>query len=248
LGGTGTPHPTLDQSYPTYATGSTAAFGGANSTSAPTQVLGTYRFTLGSGTTIRYVIPVPQAGTYDIELYFARKTADTFVSGQRRFNIIIEGQTVTTYDVYDEGGTNGTAASSYPYSAEVTDGNLEIKFVAVSGAHAMINAIRVEGPGGSAAFMQSANMSAVEEEPVIMNAVYPNPTSDEVKIDFDRDDVYQVQVVTGQNRLYSNRVIESKKGDSQVIDVSGIAENEMFIVFIRSSQGIKTYKLFKGKD
>jgi hypothetical protein len=236
-------HDYLDDSFNTYATGSTAAFGGPNATSAPDEVIGTYRYTLGSGTTIRYDIPVPGPGDYDIELFFARKNADTYTSGARRFNIVIEGQTVTTYDVYDEGGSSGTAASSYTYSAEVTDNSLEIKFVAVPGAHAQINAIHVNGPVQGGSMMQARIASPPEE--TVTTEVYPNPTTDYVDLNFSEDGHYNVRVMTAENEVYMNTVLEGRKGEAQRLDLSGLRDSQMFFIHVESTKGKKTYRLYR---
>jgi hypothetical protein len=137
-----TPHPTLNQSYNSYATGSASSFSGGNFTGAPDAVLGSYRYTSNSGTTIRYDIPVPVAGaTYQITMYFARKTNDTFTSGVRRFDIEIEGLVAEgDFDVYDRAGGE---ASSFSYTT-VSDNVLNLAFIATPPAHAQVNAIHVE--------------------------------------------------------------------------------------------------------
>lgn len=199
------PHPTLDTSVITYATGGTASFFGANATSAPEEVLGSNRFTLSAGNTIRYKIPVPKPGAdYDIELFFARKNNATYTSGGRRFNIIIEGQTLTTYDIYDQGGPDGTAASSYLHTATVNDDTLEVAFVAVAGSSAQINAIRVDGPVESGSLMQSqtaqTDMASIQEAQIQFD-IYPNPTSDHIDIIFAAEDTYHLKILTRRTRF-----------------------------------------------
>jgi hypothetical protein len=240
------PHATLDNTYNTYVTGSTSAFGGTNNTTAPSQVLGTYRYTLDAGTTIRYNIPVPASGDYEVELYFARKTADTFVSGQRRFNIFLEGQNLVTYDVYDQGGVNGTAASSYTHTVTVNDGMLEVKLVAVNGAHSMINAIRVEGPVETQG--QSQEMAEVVEPELTQErpGVYPNPARDYITVTSPGEDIHGIRIISAQREVYSSGPLELKAGESKQIDISQLPENQLYIIHLQSRKGIMRFKFVKG--
>jgi hypothetical protein len=239
------PHSTLDNSILTYTTGSQASFFGANATSAPDEVLGTYRYNLNAGTTIRYNIPVPVSGEdYEVELFFARKNADTWTSGARRFNIIIEGQSLTTYDVYDQGGPGGTGASSYIHTATVNDGMLEVKLVAVGSAHSMINAIRVEGPVGSE--MQSRIDPEVVPDPAEeTSGIFPNPANDHINITSARDEIVGVKITGVQNEVYLSAPLHIKAGESRRLDISELHENQMYIVHLQSVKGIRTFKLLK---
>jgi hypothetical protein len=137
------PHEYYDMSYASLATGSTSTYSGANTTIAPLQTLGTYRYTSGTRTTIQYHIPVPYTGaSYKVHLFFARKNGETIVSGQRRFNIILEDTTVrSAYDVFD----NTTAgAAVFTYTIAVNDNTLDLSLVAVANAHVQINDIAIE--------------------------------------------------------------------------------------------------------
>jgi hypothetical protein len=246
-------HPTLDNSFLTYATGGENSFFGANGTSAPDEVLGSSRYTMNSGTTIRYNIPVPAAGDYDVELFFARKSGETYTSGARRFNVIIEGVTVASaYDVYDQGGAGGTGASSLTHTATVNDDFLEVKFVAVTGAHAMINAIKVDGPVESGSLMaQSAQAEETpqpEAQQVESFAVFPNPAADYIDIRFADEDVYTIKIVSPRNEVYATSTLDVKEsGTAERLDISQLPQNQLFIVHIQSSRDIRTFKVFKSK-
>lgn len=237
------PHATLDTSVKTYETGSPSAFAGPNLTMAPDKVLGTNRNTINASAQIRYNIPVTEAGDYEIEMFFARKKGETWTSGARRFNIVIEGQLVTTYDIFDKGGTQGNAASSLTHTATVTDGDLEVAFVPVAGSRAQVNALRVEGQLGD---LSAARMSttAVEEEAVAVN-VYPNPVTDYVDLTFSADDTYHVRIITAHDEVYLDQVIAASASETTRLDVSGLTSKQMFVVNVQSSGGMKSFKMFK---
>jgi hypothetical protein len=190
---------------------------------------------------------VPAPGEYDVELFFARKSGDTYTSGGRRFNIIIEGQTLTTYDVYDNGGSQGTAASSYAHTATVSDDRLEIRLVAVAGSHSMINAIKVFGPVESGAQVARIDETTSKEKQVsIPYSIYPNPTSDYVDIAFANGDHYDVKIMSPRNEVYSIRSEAIRNGEVKRFDISALPVNQLFIVQIKSAKGIHTYKVFKS--
>lgn len=241
------PHSTLDNSFPTAVTGSQFAFGGPNATSAPNQVLGTYRYTTGSNNTIRYNIPVAISGeAYKVELFFARKTADTFGSGARRFNIILEGGTPTIYDVFDNGGIDGKAASSYSKTVTVNDGMLEVKLVAVSGAIAMINAIKVEGPVETA---QASVAGRIAVEPEVKGdrktGIFPNPAYDQINVVSADEEIIGIKIIGAQNEIYLSAPLQIKAGESVTLDISGLPENQLYFVHLRSTTGTRSFKLIR---
>jgi hypothetical protein len=87
-----------------------------------------------------YTLPVPD-GQYDVHLGFA----ETYVqaSGQRRFLIAIDGQTVATeFDIFDAaGGVNRAVVESYP--VDVVGGQLQIAFLPGSIQNPKVNTIEV---------------------------------------------------------------------------------------------------------
>jgi hypothetical protein len=87
-----------------------------------------------------YQFDVPD-GTYEVELHFAelyRRSA-----GARRFDVIIEGQTVLAeYDVFANAG-GGFRAHIRSFTVEVGDGELNVDLTRGSADYAMLNALRV---------------------------------------------------------------------------------------------------------
>ncbi len=238
------PHATLDGGYaPTFWTGSEAAFGGANNTGIPNQVLGTSRYTsinYPANNTIHYSIPVPSAGDYEVQMYFARKNADTWGANFRKFNIYIENTLITAsapFDVFAMCGSGACKFSASPYVANVTDGALDIKLVAVSGGEAMINAIAVNGPVGGSSMMAF-------EEPVTM--VYPNPASDHIEILPQANKVVRsVKIFNAQQQLVwkDENLISGDAG--KTIDISGLNNNQLYIMHLRTEKGVEVIKFFK---
>lgn len=240
------PHPFLDTSVKTYETGSTSSFAGPNNTMAPDKVLGTNRNTINASSLIRYHIPVTEAGDYEVEMFFARKKGETFTSGGRRFNIVIEGRAVTTYDIYDKGGPDGSGASSYTHTVTVNDGDLEVSFVPVAGSRAQVNALRIDGPLSGLPAARMATTATVEQDPVNVE-VYPNPAADYVDLTFATDDTYHVKIITAQDEVYLDTIIEGAASQKKRLDLSRLADQQMFILYVQSSKGIRTYKMFKGR-
>jgi len=245
------PHPYLDGSYLNYWTGSTSAFTippKTNPTTAPNQILGSYRYTNKNAinsNTIQYNIPVPQSGAYDVELFFAFKNGDTgFTSGSRRFNIYAENQLVALYDIYDSIGTNG--ASSYPFTKTVTDGVLELKFVAATGSEAQVNAIRVTGPvsGGGRVVAKhpvSANVAAESSKGSI--TISPNPASTYLEISGGQNESYNVRIIDVQQRTVGSYDFVTGQERSQRLDISQLRSNELYILQVISGSGAQ--KVFK---
>lgn len=103
------------------------------------------------GGNFTYEIPVPEPGTYTVDLHFA----ETFWEEEnaRVFDIAIEGvQVKNDYDIFAEVGFN--TATILTYSSEVTDGNMTITFTTETD-NSKVSAIEVfteaEVPGGELA-------------------------------------------------------------------------------------------------
>jgi hypothetical protein len=82
------------------------------------------------GAQITYVVPVDN-GTYDVILHFAEiyyghtDAQPNAEAGQRVFDIEVEGETVTDYDIYVAAGASATA-TTLEFTVEVTDETLNI--------------------------------------------------------------------------------------------------------------------------
>jgi hypothetical protein len=247
------PHPYLDGNYLNYATGSTSAFTippKTNPTTAPKQVLGSYRYSNKNATnsnTIKYNIPVPESGAYDIELFFAFKNGDTTLrSGSRRFNIYAENQLVALYDIYDSIGTHG--ASSYPFTKTVSDGVLELKFVAATGSEAQINAIHVTGPvsGGGRVVPQRPVSAKVDAEPAAHDGsiqIFPNPAFTYLEISGGQNESYTARIIDMQQRTVGSYDFATGPEQSLRLDISQLKSHELYILHVISGSG--TQRVFK---
>lgn len=227
------PHSYLNDSYNTYTTGSTSTFSGTNNTGAPDEILGSYRYTSGTNDTIKYEIPVSGSGNYDIDFYFAFKNADNFTSGDRYFNIIVEGQVVTDYDVYDEAGTG---ASSYQYAAAVSDGTLNITIAGISGGDAQINAMKIVGPVSSGSRYSAENEVFPEEIPLMR--IYPNPANE--FLNFTVPEEYgkvAVQILDLSGKIYLTETLTSGDGSNRKLDISGLRTQGIYLLKVVPEKG-----------
>ena len=87
-----------------------------------------------------YRFDVPLDATYRVDLQFAEITSAK--AGGRLFNVIIEGEVVLTgFDVFAQAGAN--AALDRSFDVQVSDGTLDIQFVAQRGDKPIVNAILV---------------------------------------------------------------------------------------------------------
>ncbi|HEX7196705.1 MAG TPA: malectin domain-containing carbohydrate-binding protein, partial [Candidatus Limnocylindria bacterium] len=87
-----------------------------------------------------YRFDVPVEGTYRVDLGFAEITGNR--AGARLFNVLIEGEVVlTNFDVFAQAGAN--AALDRSFDVLVTDGTLDVGFVAQRGDKPMVSALLV---------------------------------------------------------------------------------------------------------
>jgi hypothetical protein len=87
-----------------------------------------------------YRFDVPVDGTYQVDLHFAEISLGQ--PGQRVFNVIVEGQAVVAgLDIVAEVGPRAALVRSL--QVEVTDGRLDIEFVAQRGDRPIVNGILV---------------------------------------------------------------------------------------------------------
>ncbi|MBX2822897.1 MAG: T9SS type A sorting domain-containing protein [Rhodothermaceae bacterium] len=101
------------------------------------------RLTNDDGDTLYYEIPVPENGTYSVNLHFAETAFDQI--GLRVFDIVIEGNTAfDNYDIMEAAGDNNTAQVEEVTGIFVNDGFLTIELEAEV-ERAKINGIEVFG-------------------------------------------------------------------------------------------------------
>jgi hypothetical protein len=95
--------------------------------SVPSALFQTERWDPSSGAEMQWSFPV-DAGVYEVRLYFTETYTGITWSGQRVFDVSIEGKNVLdNYDIFeDAGGRNIGVMKSFV--ATVTDGNLTIDF------------------------------------------------------------------------------------------------------------------------
>ena len=88
-----------------------------------------------------YRFDVPVDGNYRVDLHFAEIAAQS--AGARIFDVAIEGQVViANLDVFAAAG-GANIALDRSFDVEVTDGRLDVEFLAQRGDRAIVNAIRV---------------------------------------------------------------------------------------------------------
>jgi cell wall-associated NlpC family hydrolase len=108
------------------------------------------------GGRLYYGVPVPEAGTYTVRLYFtARSFSDGnggFLAGQQVLNVNLEGGApeLEGWDVYAVGG--GIAGVVQTFDVDVVDGTLDVDITARAGqaAIAAIEILTPENPAGQA--------------------------------------------------------------------------------------------------
>jgi hypothetical protein len=90
-----------------------------------------------------YVVNLPN-GTYDLKLSFAEVSGDITAAGQRVFDVVVEGVSVsvlTAFDIYDRVGAQVATVKQVP-GVVVTDSQLKMVFVAEQGL-AVVSGIEI---------------------------------------------------------------------------------------------------------
>jgi hypothetical protein len=245
-------HAYLDDSYASLTTGSFSTFGGVNETDAPDEVVGSYRYTSGSGNrTIKYEIPVTADGEYRVQLFFARKSGETWQENVRKFDISIEDATVEYgYDVYVEAGNNAVSRTFY---TQVDDDILNLAFIGVGSAHAQINGIIVDGPIQTAQGSSLSSLAAVTKEMTAEGSVseslsiFPNPASSYFEIQTQEKGVYSVSIYSSQFQPMSTVRLQSAEGSERHrVDISALPDNRLYFISVQSGSGPKkVFRLLK---
>ena len=123
------------------------------------------RITNDNGDDFTYEIPVPENGTYSINLHFAETAFDQ--EGQRVFDILVEGNMAfNNYDIIAAAGDNNTAQVENISGVQVNDGFISIEFEAET-ERAKINGIEIFGSADAVSVPFLLNVGGQEQ---IINA------------------------------------------------------------------------------
>ena len=123
-----------------YSGGSTVAEGGAVTGTSDSTLYDTQRY----GNSFNYSFNVP-AGTYQVTLKFAETYSGDFATGDRVFNVAVNGTTVlSSLDVYSQAGGNA-ADDKVINNVSPSGGVITIQFAGTSSADtsAMVDALQV---------------------------------------------------------------------------------------------------------
>jgi hypothetical protein len=180
-----------------------------------------------SGTSNNLNIPIDN-GDYTVTLKFA----EIFFSAaaKRSFNVLLEGnEVITNLDVFAASGGKFKAYDR-TFNVTVTDGELNIGFVAVVN-NPICNAIKV------------TNTRLSVDQKVFNKPfkIYPNPTTDKLYIDFTNQEIKKIQLIDSTAKVvYSNIEV----GQKETIDLTTYSSG-LYIVKIQTIDAIYTEKIIK---
>ncbi|MEM7040995.1 MAG: malectin domain-containing carbohydrate-binding protein, partial [Bacteroidota bacterium] len=160
-----------------FANGSTASTGNAIAGTTDDALYQTNRWNAN----LQYNFPV-SAGNYQVVVHFAEIWSGGQTPGVRVFDVIAEGQVMLDdYDIFADVG--GYTAATHTFQIPVTDGNLDLDFLA-SANNAAVNAIEVYSAGSVSGSSLSAN-----PDPVHFFSQQINTTSPPQAVSFVNDGV-----------------------------------------------------------
>ena len=129
-----------------YAPG--AAIDGSVPSTTPPAVFDTERWDPADATEMQWRFPVAAGTTVEVRLYLANRCTCTAASGQRRFDVSIDGRVVL--DDYDIVGDVGDQTGTMKSFAVTSDGTVDIAFGHVL-ENPLVNAIEIVEPTGAPA-------------------------------------------------------------------------------------------------
>jgi hypothetical protein len=142
-----------------------------------------------------YNLPAREQGLYTVELHFAEIWWDE--EGRRVFNVEVENEQfkLENIDLYKDHGGKYSASVFIAENIQVNDGTLDIEFKSkVNNAKVSGVVIRKQDdlkPAMNASAKLLAEPESAEEPSLDVRfgeaKLYPNPTSDRVRLDFDTD-------------------------------------------------------------
>jgi PKD repeat protein len=106
----------------------------------PTALFDTERYDPAGGNEMQWAFPVPAGTTVTVQLYFANRCSCTSRTGQRRFNVDVQGvRRLTNFDIVAATGNNRATMRSY---SVVSNGTVTVNFGHVT-ENPLVNAIQV---------------------------------------------------------------------------------------------------------
>ncbi|WP_375324240.1 PKD domain-containing protein [Flagellimonas sp. GZD32] len=114
-------------------------------TKVPTAIFETERYdATGGEPNMLYSFPVTESGNYEVKLYMGNGYSETSESGQRIFDVSIEGIILPELKSIDLSGSYGHSTGvAISHIIEVTDGSIDIEFMHGAVQNPLINAIEI---------------------------------------------------------------------------------------------------------
>lgn len=133
---------------------------GVDLTTTPEGIFNSERYDGTAGApNLTYSFPVNEPGQYEVRLYLGNGYQGTSAAGQRVFDVAIEGIVSAAMDNIDLSGSYGHLIGTViSYTAEVTDGMLDISFIHVV-ENPLINGIEILGSSGTTSSITVAEIS-----------------------------------------------------------------------------------------
>ena len=163
-----------------FNTGNATGSGAAISGTPDPMLFQSNRWDTADAPELQYTFAAPE-GWYDVNLYFAETWSGAFVTGNRVFNVQIEGQTaIQNLDVFAQAGANAALRKST--SLYVSDGQLNIAFLHVveNPFVCAIEVIQTSSPDVQAPTTPTA--LTAESGTATQAALSWNPSSDNVAV------------------------------------------------------------------
>ncbi|WP_207510980.1 malectin domain-containing carbohydrate-binding protein [Longitalea luteola] len=235
----------LDPASPNYTTGSDQPWGGTNTTDAPSQIFSTNRYAAFGGTQVNYNFPVSN-GTYEVRLYFAENSNQA--AGLRVFDVQAEGTVrLDNFDIYAAAGYRN--AHKETINVTVTDGTLDLDFVAVTG-NPQINGIAIVPATAARQYVTQTTQPVVEKNRLL---AYPVPLQNQLYIQkqenttgtFSTEDV-EVQLLNESGTLLYKARHQFTGGNMKPLNLSPLGlKPGLYFLRITGSKTNEVMKLLK---
>jgi len=101
-------------------------FKGENTTSAPNELFGPYRYDGAEGVEMQFALPLPTQGTYHVKLFFAERLTEVESMETGIFSVYLENNKILdNFNILERAGM---AALELNFDVDVIDGNLNLDF------------------------------------------------------------------------------------------------------------------------